>query len=377
VSILRQSVTSNIDGLTRNIAQASARKRRVAVIVALTVACGSAARPFSETVAARPLPPAPQAMAGANGGCNLKSAGGEIKHVIYIQFDNVHFTRDTPDVPSDLEQMPNLLRFLEGNGAFITHEHTPLKSHTADDIITSLTGVYPDRHGMPVANGFGWFNPPGSRYFDGFASSFQYWTDIVSATTDPSFFMVTPDGKNAPAPWVPWARAGCNVGAVSTANIELENVSGDLATVFAADPTRLAEAQAEVTSDYYQAVADYEGISIHCAAGNPVCSHTNGGEPDVLSQEPGGYTGFNALYGHKFVAPVISPGGPLAQSRAAWDRETRAMWHSLPHITMRSEGFLSAWRRMASPRRIRCSSSRQTRAIISPAVLRHRQAAMG
>jgi hypothetical protein len=164
---------------------------------------------------------------------------------------------------------------------------------------------------MPVANGFGWFNPPGSKYFDGFASSFQYWTDIVNPTTDPSFFMVTPDGKNAPAPWVPWARAGCNVGAVSTANIELENVGGDIATVFASDPTRLAEAQAEVTSDYYQAVADYEGISIHCASGNPVCSHTNGGEPDLLSQEPGGYNGFNALYGHKFVAPIISPGGPL------------------------------------------------------------------
>ena len=35
------------------------------------------------------------------------------------------------------------------------------------------------------------------------------------------------------------------------------------------------------------------------------------GEPDVLPQEPGGYAGFSALYGHKFVAPVISPGGPL------------------------------------------------------------------
>jgi hypothetical protein len=29
-----------------------------------------------------------------------------IKHVIYIQFDNVHFTRDNPNVPSDLEQVP-------------------------------------------------------------------------------------------------------------------------------------------------------------------------------------------------------------------------------------------------------------------------------
>jgi hypothetical protein len=31
-----------------------------------------------------------------------------IKHVIYIQFDNVH-SRDNPNVPSDLEQIPQLI----------------------------------------------------------------------------------------------------------------------------------------------------------------------------------------------------------------------------------------------------------------------------
>jgi hypothetical protein len=36
-----------------------------------------------------------------------------IEHIVYIQFDNVHFRRDNPNVPSDLEQMPNLLNFLE------------------------------------------------------------------------------------------------------------------------------------------------------------------------------------------------------------------------------------------------------------------------
>lgn len=154
--------------------------------------------------------------------CSLNAPRGRIKHVIYIQFDNVHFTRDNPNVPSDLEQMPNLLNFLTENGTLMANHHTPLKSHTADDIITSLTGVYGDRHGQPIANSFGWFTPPGSKFFDGFASSFQYWTDIVNTTTDPSFFMVTPNGMNAPAPWVPWTRAGCNVGAVSIANMELE-----------------------------------------------------------------------------------------------------------------------------------------------------------
>ena len=35
--------------------------------------------------------------------CALGANGSSIQHVIYIQFDNVHFTRDNPNVPSDLE----------------------------------------------------------------------------------------------------------------------------------------------------------------------------------------------------------------------------------------------------------------------------------
>ena len=50
-------------------------------------------------------------------GCDLGNGGhSRIKHLIYLQFDNTHLTRDNPNVPSDLEQMPHLLSFLEGNG---------------------------------------------------------------------------------------------------------------------------------------------------------------------------------------------------------------------------------------------------------------------
>jgi hypothetical protein len=49
--------------------------------------------------------------ASANAGCQLNSASSAVKHVVYVEFDNVHFTRDNPNVPSDLEQMPNLLTF--------------------------------------------------------------------------------------------------------------------------------------------------------------------------------------------------------------------------------------------------------------------------
>jgi hypothetical protein len=245
--------------------------------------------------------------------CSLNSAGGKIKHIIYIQFDNVHFTRDNPNVPSDLEQMPNLTNFLQSNGTLLTQEHTPLISHTADDILTSLTGVYPDRHGQAVANGFGFFTAPGtSKFFDGFASSFTYWTDLVSPPSDRAFSMITPDGRNAPAPWVPYTRAGCDVGGVSIANIELENVSSDISKVFAKDPAKRKAALHEAATNFNKAVADYEGISVHCAPNSPVCSPAKGGEPDILPDEPGGYSGFSALFGHKFVAPVISPNGPLS-----------------------------------------------------------------
>ena len=35
--------------------------------------------------------------------------------------------------------------------------------------------------------------------------------------------MITDSGKTTPAPWVPFTRAGCDVGGVGTANLELEN----------------------------------------------------------------------------------------------------------------------------------------------------------
>jgi hypothetical protein len=81
---------------------------------------------------------------------NLGREHNKIKHVIYIQFDNTHFRRDNPNVPSDLEQMPSLLNFIRNNGTLLTNDHTVLISHTAGGILSSLTGVYPDRHGQTV-----------------------------------------------------------------------------------------------------------------------------------------------------------------------------------------------------------------------------------
>jgi hypothetical protein len=233
--------------------------------------------------------------------CKLQSSDGKIKHVIQIIFDNVHLRRDNPNVPSDMELMPHLLNFIRSKGTLDTNHHPVLISHTADDELTYLTGVYGDRHGIPVANSYGVFRPDGSVASE---FSFFYWTnhitDLDPSALDTTFGMLSGDGKNAPAPWVPFTRAGCDVGAFSSANIVIETTSFDVPFIFG-----LNSPEAQETPD--QQFNDFEGAVIHCAKGSPVCSGANHGVADVLPQEPGGYTGFNALYGPKYMNQVLGP----------------------------------------------------------------------
>src|SRR5215813_5027506 len=243
-----------------------------------------------------------QAAAPLQASCHLQSAGNKIKRVVHLQFDNVHLRRDNPNVPSDLEQMPHLLNFLLDNGTVSGNHFTPLISHTAQDIVTSLTGLYGERFGWAVANSYGFFRPDGSV---GFQSSFLYWT---GQSADGHVQMANEQGKIAPAPWVPWTRAGCDVGAFSTANIEFESIPADVNTVFG--PTSPEGIIANDRSRFNEAVADFEGIAIHCAQGSPLCSNSHG-RPDLLPDEPGGYNAFNALFGNFHIQPVINPNGPI------------------------------------------------------------------
>ncbi len=220
-----------------------------------------------------------------------------IEHVVYVEFDNVHFTRDNPNVPSDLEQMPNLLNFLKNNGTLDAGDHAVLISHTANDILTTQTGLYSDDDGIAVANSFGVFDPTGVA----FPSSFFYWTDMVvninAATADNTFALTTPTGQNVPAPWVPFTRAGCDVGAYSTANIVLERAPFDVQKVFGSGSPQALESSANQTSDFI-------GEAIHCTQGSALCASANGGVADLLPDEPAGYSG-QALFGSKYVAPAL------------------------------------------------------------------------
>src|SRR5262249_30652022 len=199
------------------------------------------------------------------GSCNL---GNGVTHVVNIVFDNVHFFRDNPNVPSDLELMPHLKSFLENNGTMFSNEHTPLIAHTAEDSIAIYTGLYGDRHGMPISNSYRTYNADGTT--NG-AGSFVYWTDpnndgrhhpkqaMIYSDTVPA--AATTTNVTTPAPWVPWTRAGCNVGDVSTANMVLENAQFDIPKVFGPASRESAQLNADTADSFRdQEVADYLGL---------------------------------------------------------------------------------------------------------------------
>src|SRR6476659_3440473 len=207
-------------------------RRYILVALAITALSAAAVLGVSQTAGAA-KPSAPAAV-----GSNCTFANG-IKHVIQIQFDNTHFLRDRANVPSDLEQMPHLLNFIRGNGTLLTNDHTVLISHTATGILSTQTGVYPDRMGQPISNSFRYFTPTGASRT---GVAFAYWTAPLYDPAGPPFppagqtdltpEMVNENGKIAPAPWVPFTRNGCDVGEVSTANTILENTGIDSPSFF-------------------------------------------------------------------------------------------------------------------------------------------------
>ncbi|PZS13463.1 MAG: hypothetical protein DLM57_16620 [Pseudonocardiales bacterium] len=280
------------------------RRQRAALAASIT---GLGVLVGSATAAAQPTS---HHTSPAVSGCHLANG---IKHVIQLQFDNVDLLRANPNVPSDVEQMPHLFDFLRSNGTVLTNTHDVLV-HTATNFMSNQTGLYPDRHAVTQSNSFQYYDPAGSTHP---GVSFAYWTDPIFDPTghpaDTNYNLnyaanraAVPTGTNVnvPAPWVPYTRAGCNVGDVGMSNTVLENIATDIPTVFGQGSPEQAEATANPT----KATADFVGFAVHCAKTSATCAN---GKADTLPDEPGGYPGHQALFGNAEIQPAVSPGAPI------------------------------------------------------------------
>src|SRR5215471_9305857 len=289
-----------------------ARRAAIAASIAAVIAAASVAAVLGSASSA-----AANDTSGTDPSCQL---GNGVKHVVEILFDNTHYNRDNPNVLSDLEQMPALKNFITDHGTLLSNMHTPLIAHTADDSLTGYTGLYGDRHGQGLTNSYETYQADGSVVPH---SSFAYWTSMYPGAQFPNM----PYSANVPAagsppatppaPWVPFTRAGCNVGDVSTANMVLENTNPDLANFFGANSPEVQQLNADTDSFKQQETNDYVGVGVHCAQGAAFCADAQAVKfgqttpsptavTDSLPDEPGGYDGYQALFGSKYLTSQLS-----------------------------------------------------------------------
>src|SRR4029077_6793674 len=101
----------------------------------------------------------------------------------------------------------------------------------------------------------------------------------------------------------------------------LENTSLDIPKVFGASSPEANQLNADTNPFKDAESADYVGISGHCPGCGEFCASAMGvrfGQtspsktqaPDLLPSEPGGYNNFNALHGHRYIAPQLGAGTP-------------------------------------------------------------------
>ena len=66
---------------------------------------------------------------------------------------------------------------------------------------------------------------------------------------------------------------------------------------------------ADAENPNYPTQTEFQGLSVHCAKNNAFCPITP--PSDSLPDEPGTYTGYQAVFGAKYLDGELSPSGPL------------------------------------------------------------------
>jgi hypothetical protein len=102
----------------------------------------------------------------------------------------------------------------------------------------------------------------------------------------------------------------------------LENPAGDLPTVFGANSPEVDQFNHSTDPAFHDPeIADYIGEAIHCAKDDSLCADAQAVKfgqttpsptavDDLLPTEPGGYDGYQALFGAKYTNPQIGAGTP-------------------------------------------------------------------
>src|SRR5205085_6872308 len=59
-------------------------------------------------------------------------------------------------------------------------------------------------------------------------------------------------------------------------------------------------------------IDDFAGSGVHCASTTyTICAGSANAQTDALPDAPGGYPGYDGLFGAKYVDPALHPGGPM------------------------------------------------------------------
>jgi len=101
----------------------------------------------------------------------------------------------------------------------------------------------------------------------------------------------------------------------------LENTAVDIPKVFGQGSPEAQQLLADSDRFKDAEVADYVGVAVHCTSGSAFCADATGVKfgqtspsptavSDLLPDEPGGYNGYQALFGHRYIAPGLGAGTP-------------------------------------------------------------------